>query len=262
MEGLDKEKMQGAVQDRQLQELKFIGLLANSIVHDFNNAIGIIRGYADLALRAPSSSDHNHAYLKQIIEGADSAKELAEKLRIFTRQKKPDFKLINIHSIVDEAVIIFKESLATPIDLQQDIDTMCTAVLADADQIQQAVINLCNNAYDAMSENGGSLKIILKEVDVSTSFAEEYEGLNEGKYVRLTISDTGHGMDQEILKQIFEPFFTTKKADEHSGLGLSVVHAIVKGHKGEIIAESHLGEGAKFDIYLPLANQGHKKLEE
>jgi len=253
MEGLNKEKMQGAVQNRQLQELKYIGLIANGIVHDFNNAIGIVRGYADLALRATPSSDHNHAYLKQIIEGADLSKDLAEKLRIFTRQKKPDFKLINIHSIVDEALIIFKESLATPIDIQQDIDTMCGTVLADADQIQQAVINLCNNAYDAMSENGGILKIILKEVDVDTSFAEEYEGLNEGRYVRLTISDTGHGMDQEILKQIFEPFFTTKKTSKNAGLGLSVVHAIVKGHKGEIIAESHPGEGAKFDVYLPLA---------
>jgi len=253
MEGLDKEKKQGAAQDRQMQELKFIGLIASGIVHDFNNAIGIIRGYADLALRATPSSDHNLAYLKQIIEGADSAKNLAEKLRIFTRQKKPDFKLINIHSIVDQAVIIFKESLAAPIDLQQDIDKMCGAVLADADQIQQAVINLCNNANDAMGENGGVLKIILKEVDVGASLAEEYAGLNVGKYMQLTICDTGHGMDQEILKQIFEPFFTTKKTGENAGLGLSVVHAIVKGHKGEIIAESHSGEGAKFDVYLPLA---------
>jgi len=253
MEGLEKEKMQGAVHDRQLQELRFIGLISSGIVHDFNNAIGIIRGYADLALRATSSSDCNHDYLKQIIEGADLSKELAEKLRIFTRQKKPDFKLINIHSTVDQAVIMFKESLSAPIDFQQDIDTMCAAVLADADQIQQAVINLCSNAYDAMCENGGVLKIILKEVDVSTSFAEEYDGLNEGRYVKLTICDTGHGMDQEILKQIFEPFFTTKKTGENAGLGLSVVHAIVKGHKGEIIAESHPGEGAKFDVYLPLA---------
>jgi len=253
MEELDKERMQGATPDRQMQELKFIGLIANGIVHDFNNAIGIMRGYADLALRATPSSDHYHAYLKQIIEGADSAKNLAEKLRIFTRQKKPDFKLINIHSIVDEAVIIFKDSLAAPIDLQQDIDTMCGAVLADADQIQQAVINLCNNANDAMSENGGILKIILKEVDVGASLAEECEGLNVGSYTQLTISDTGQGMDQEVLKQIFEPFFTTKKADEHAGLGLSVVRAIVEGHKGEIIAESHPGEGAKFDVYLPLA---------
>jgi len=258
MEGLEKEKMQGVAQDRQLQELKFIGLIASGIVHDFNNAIGIIRGYADLALRATPSSDHNHAYLKQIIEGADLSKDLAEKLRIFTKQKKPNFELINIHSIVDQAVIIFKESLAATIDLQQDIDTMCTAVLADADQIRQAVINLCNNACDAMCENGGVLKIILKEVDVGASFAEEYEGLNEGRYVKLTICDTGHGMDQKILKQIFEPFFTTKKTGENAGLGLSVVHAIVKGHKGEIIAESHPGEGAKFDIYLPLAFKAMK----
>jgi len=258
MEGLDKEKIQGAAQDQQLQELKFIGLIVSGIVHDFNNAIGIVRGYADLALRATPSSDHNHAYLKQIIEGVDLSKDLAEKLRIFTRQRKPDFKLINIHSIVERAINIFNESLSAPIDIQQDIDTMCTAILADADQIQQVVINLCNNANDAISENSGSLEIILKEVDVSTSLAEEYEGLNVRRYVKLTICDTGHGMDQEILKRIFEPFFTTKKTDKNAGLGLSVVHAIVRGHKGEIIAESHPGEGAKFDIYLPLVNGGHE----
>lgn len=262
MEGLEKETMQEAAQDRQLQELKFIGLLTNSIVHDFNNAIGIIRGYADLALRATSSGDKCHDYMKLIIEGADSAKALAEKLRVFTKQTKSELKPINIHSIVEETIKNFKESSAVPIDIQQDIDVRCTAVLADADQIQQTVINLYNNAYDAMRENGGRLKIILKEVDVSASFAEEYEGLNEGRYVRLTISDTGHGMDQEVLRQIFEPFFTTKKVGEHAGLGLSVVREIIKGHKGEIIAESHPDEGAKFDIYLPLVNEDHKKLEK
>jgi len=343
MDGLEKKKMQGVAQDRQLQELKFIGLLVNGIVHDFNNAIGIIRGYADLALRATSSSDRSYVYLKEIIEGADLSKDLAEKLRVFTKQKKSEFKLINIHSIVEETIKIFegsgknppiphpeersekgsqrsfdpvgpqddqsgttvknaptgqilKESPAALIDpsthttpprrdrfaqdsapqaqgegttdspvglhIQQDIDTTCTAVLADADQIQQVVINLCNNAYDAMCENGGVLKIILKEVDVGASLAEEYEDLNEGRYVKLTICDTGHGMDQEILKQIFEPFFTTKKTGENAGLGLSVVHEIIKVHKGEIIVESHPGEGAKFDIYFPLVNQGYQKLKE
>ena len=278
----ENEKKQLDAQLQQLQELKFIGLIAGGIVHSFNNVIGVIRGYADLALRSTSSSDSNHDYLKHIIEGAYSAKNLADKMRTFARQKKLDLKLISIHPVVKQAIKIFegsrsfsptphdkskttvkntptgqifKESPAAPIDIQQDIDTMRATVLADADQIQQVVINLCNNAYDALCENGGILKVILKEVDVGSSFAEGYERLNEGRYVKLTVSDTGRGMDQNILKQIYEPFFTTKKINEHAGLGLAVVDEIVKCHKGTIIVESEPDHGTTFEIYLPAVNQ-------
>ena len=251
--------------DRQLQrlyEVKCIGLIAGNIIHSFNNVIGVIRGYADLALRATSSRDRSHAYLKQVIEGVDSAKDLAEKLRIFTKQKKPDFRLIGIHPIVEQTIKTFRESLPAPIDIQQDIDATSAAVLADAGQIQQMVINLCDNAYDAACENGGIIKIILKEVDVGAFFAAEYKCLNEGRYVKFTLSDTGHGMDQNISKQVYEPFFTTKEIRGNAGLGLSVVHEIVKGHKGEIIVESKVGEGTTFDVYLPLAGNDNEKMGE
>ena len=259
MNKFENEKEQLDIQLQQLQELKCIGLIAGSIVHSFNNVLGVIRGYADLALRTTSSSDRRYADLKQVIEGVDSAKDLAGKLRIFTKQKKPDFKLINVHSIIGQSIAIFRKSLPASIDIQQDIDTTCGIVLADTVQIQQMVISLCNNAYDAICENGGIIKIILNEVEVGASFATEYKRLNEGRCVKLTVSDTGCGMDQEILKKIFEPFFTAKKAGGGAGLGLCVVYEIVKGHKGEVIVESKLGEGTTFDIYLPLANKDNKK---
>jgi len=262
MERSKQEKTQNDAQCRQSQELRSIGLIINSIVHSFNNAIGVIRGYADLSLRATDPDSCIFSYQKNIIDGTEFMKELSEKMRIFGKQAKQDLKLVQIHSVVEEVVNSFEVSLTLPIKIQQDIDTTCGPVLADADQIQQAVINLCNNAFDAMSENGGILKIVLKEVDVEVSFAEEFERLNEGRYVKLTVCDTGCGMDPDTLKLIYEPFFTTKKAGEGVGLGLTVVHEIVSSHIGKIIVESKSGEGTTFDIYLPLVNQDHKKLEE
>lgn len=253
MDPFENEKKQLNKQLQQLQELKLIGLLANSIVHRFNNSIGVIYGYADLILKSTPSDDDNYTYLKQIIEEVDCAKDLAERMRIFTKQKRVDFQLISIHSIVEQAIKVFQESLPTSMDIQQDFHTTRATVLADAGQIQQAMINLCSNAYHAVCENGGILKVALSEVDVEDSFAEEYEYLNKGKYVKLTVSDTGCGMDQNVLRQVYDPFFTTKEASKGVGLGLSVVYEIVMDHKGEIIGESSLGEGTVFDIYLPLA---------
>ena len=257
-----QEKIQNDKQCQQSQELKHIGLLAGGIVHSFNNAIGVVRGYADLALRAASPSDDNFAYLEKIIKGADAAKELAGKMLIFTRQKKPEFKPIKIQSIIEEAINSFSMSLTSSVKVQQDIDPTCRSVLADTDQIQQVVVNLCNNAFDAISENGGTLKTILKEVDGGASSAEDYGHLNEGRYVKLTVSDTGHGMDENTLKRIYEPFFTTKKAGEGAGLGLTLVQEIVSGHMGKIIAESKPGKGTTIEIYLPLAGKDNVKKKE
>ncbi|MCK5259843.1 MAG: hypothetical protein KAJ70_02155 [Candidatus Omnitrophica bacterium] len=262
MDEAKNEKMKLDGEFRQLQELRSIGIIANRIVHDFNNTIGIIRGYADLALRVAPVSDRGHNFLEKIIEETDSARKLAEKLRIFTRQRKADFKLISSHLIVGQAIQIFRESLPALMDIQQDIDTTGTTVFADAGQIQQVVTGLCNNAYDALCENDGSLKISLKEEDVKASFAEEYKHLNEGKYVKLTVSDTGRGMDQATMERIFEPFFTTKEAGQGAGLGLSVVHGIVMNHHGEIIVDSRLGKGTTVRVYLPLADNDIKREEE
>lgn len=255
MAEFENKKKQLEAQLQQPQELKFIGIIVNDIVHSFNNIIGVIHGYADLALKARSSPERSQTYLKEIIKEADSAKNMAEQLRAFTGQNKPNFQSIATHPVIEQAIKIVKSSLSAQIDIQQDIDITCGTALVDADQIQQAVINLCRNACDAMCENGGILKIILKKVDIEASFAEEYKCLSEGRYVKLTVSDTGHGMDQNILEQIYDPFFTAKKVGKGAGLGLSVVHSIIMIHKGEIIVNSKPEEGTTFDIYLPLVNQ-------
>lgn len=252
MDKSDNRKAESKVPLQQRQGLKYTELLMGKVIHDFNNIIGVVHGYASLALRNTSSNDSNYTYLKEILEGVNSAKDLAEKMRVFALPKDPEFQPVNIYAVVEETIKIFKQLPSGSIDIQQDMDVSCGSLSADADQIQQMVINLCNNACDAMRATGGILKITLKEAYLRASFVKEHACLNEGRYVKLTVSDTGHGMAEETLKQIFEPFFTTKKAGENFGLGLSIVYEIVKGHKGAIIAESQPGAGAVFDVYLPL----------
>jgi len=259
MEELDKNKTQSASQDQKLRELKSIGLIINAIVHSFNNAIGLIRGYADLSLRVTDPDSRGYPYLKNIIDGTDSVKELSEKMRIFGKQEKQDLKVTQIHSIVEEAINLFAMSLASPIKIQKNIDATCGAILADADQIHQVVVNLCRNAYHAIRDKEGVIEVILKEINVDASFIQVQRELNEGRYLKLTIKDAGVGIDQDVLGRIFEPFFTTQKTEESAGLGLTVVQGIVKNHQGKIIVESKLGEGATFDIYFPLVNENYEK---
>src|SRR3989338_1443620 len=251
MERPDQRNVQNDAQGRLPQDLSSIGLIINSIVHSFNNAIGLIRGYADLSLRATDPESRIYPYLKNIINGTDAMKELSEKMRVFGQQAKKDLQLMKIHPIVEEAVNAFTRSLAPPVQIRQDIDAHCGEILADADQIRQAVINLCDNAHHATRDNGSEIKVSLKEVDVDASFAGTHKDLKEGRYQKLTVRDTGSGIDPGILSRIFEPFFTTKNEEGHSGLGLTVVQAIVKNHKGVISAESKLGDGTRFDIFFP-----------
>lgn len=261
MDKLENGKEPWDEQRRQCQELKYIGLITNGIVHSFNNVIGIIHGYADLALRLSSPNDRNHEYLKQIIEGAESAREIAERIRIFTKQKEPNNQVLQIGPVIERSITRFRGSLPASIEVLQDINAADAAVVADRDQIDLMVTSLLNNAYEATREQGGSIKIALREVDVDASMAGERKSLNTGRYVKLTVSDTGCGMAQDLSMRIFEPFITTKKAGEGAGLGLTVVYAIIKGLKGEILVDSQLGKGTIFDIYLPLAKKGNEKTE-
>ena len=238
-----------------MQELKSMGLITSDIVHSFNNAIGVIRGYADLSLRATDPADGIYPYLEQIISGADSAKELMEKLRVFSRQEKPNFQWQHIQPIIKDALETSQAVHTPPVQIAQEMDPACGKVLADAHFIGQMAINLCRNACEAVQGWGGAVKVFLREVELEGARAAVGNDLPKGKYARLRVSDTGRGMDQEVLKKMFEPFFTTKKEGEGSGLGLAVVRAIVKAHNGGIIVESQLGAGTIVDVYLPLAQE-------
>jgi CheY-like chemotaxis protein len=160
-------------------------------------------------------------------------------------------KPVQIHLIVNEALKLLRASLPATIDIQQRIVSEADTVLCDPGHIHQIVMNLCANAQYAMRENGGTLSVTLAPEDINSHSAANYPDLNPGPYVKLTVSDTGYGMDRSTIERIFDPYFTTKEIDMGTGLGLAVVHGIVKSYGGKIIAFSQPGKGTTFDIFFP-----------
>ena len=153
--------------------------------------------------------------------------------------------------IIREVLKLIRASFPSNIEIRQDLDTNCGTVLADATQMHQIIMNLCTNAYHAMMSQGGVLSVALDKSEVGTRQINGSAKIQKGTYVRLTISDTGHGMDKRTIERIFEPFFTKKEVGSGSGLGLSVVHGIVSNYHGTIVVESEPGKGSTFMIYLP-----------
>ncbi|MFA7383959.1 MAG: response regulator [Desulfurivibrionaceae bacterium] len=239
---------------RQSQKMEAIGTLAGGIAHDFNNILSPILGYTELALTRISPHDPLAADLQQVIKGAMRAKELVLQILAISRQSPKERKPLQPHLVVKEALKLLRASLPSTIEIREDISTECGAILADPTQLHQIIMNLSTNAYHAMRETGGVLGVSLAEVTVGEedSKVASFE-LEPGDYVLLEISDTGCGMDQATLARIFEPYFTTKAMGEGTGLGLSVVHGIVKSHHGQITVYSEPGRGTKFNVYLPRA---------
>ncbi len=245
-----EEKAKLQAQLRRSQKMESLGTLAGGIAHDFNNILTPISGHAEIAL-FKIGSDHDAAKnLKGIIQAVDRARSLVRQVLSFSRQESEEKRPLQLHTILKEALRLLRASLPTTINIQQNI-AHCGAVMANATQIHQILMNLCTNAGHAMREKGGVLDVSLSEVEIRSGDLADYLDMKPGTYVRLTVSDTGHGMPAEVLDRIFEPYFTTKKEGEGTGMGLSVVHGIVKGHNGDIKAYSEPGKGTTFNVYLP-----------
>jgi len=236
---------------RRAQKLETIGTLAGGIAHDFNNILAPIMGYTDMALLSLNKTDPLFNDLQHVLKGAHRAKELVEQILLFSKQSEKERKPLAIQSLVKEALKLLRPSIPTTIEIKQYIDNTCSKVQADATQIHQIIVNLCTNAWQAMEEEGGILTIELIELELDQATAKLYPNLNEDRYVRLSISDTGPGIDEETLERIFEPFYTTKTVNKGTGLGLSVVHGIVSSHKGDIHVVSKPGKGSIFHVYIP-----------
>lgn len=249
----EKERTILEAQIRQAQKLKMAGVMASGIAHNFNNILGGIRGFVDMALADVPPDSRVNADLKKAIRGIEDAKELSDKMLLFSREHKRKPDKIELRAVVNEALELFGASLTVPLKISRDIGNPCGPVRATSNEIRQVVMNLCTNAHHAMADTGGLLKVGLNEVNVDSDMASKHPNLREGKYARLTVSDTGHGMDQETMDRIFEPFFTTKAIGKGTGLGLSVIHGIVMSRRGEITVESRPGKGTTFHVYLPLA---------
>ncbi len=236
---------------RQVQKMEAIGTLAGGIAHDFNNILGAILGYAEMALGdLPPDSPVQH-FIKQIGKASERAKELVGQILAFSRRTEQEFKPIRISAVIKEASRFLRASLPSSIRIVQDVNARYEVVRADPTQIHQVFMNLCTNAAHAMRDTGGVLKIKLSKVDLGGE--NLVSDLSAGPHLELTVSDTGHGIDPAIMDRIFDPFFTTKEPGEGTGMGLAVVHGIVKNHGGAILVESRPGQGTAFRVYLPVA---------
>ncbi len=248
----EQEKAQLEAQLRRSQKMETIGTLAGGIAHDFNNILAPILGFTELAMLKTNADSPIANDLNQVLNGVKRAKELVEQILLFSKQSEKEREPIRLQSLVNEALKLIRPSIPTTVEIQLDLDKSCPPVSADATQMHQVIVNLCTNAWQAMEESGGILRIELEQVLLDTPIAKLYHNLEPGPYACLTIRDTGPGISSKILERIFEPFFTTKAVNKGTGLGLSVVHGIVRSHKGDIQVETEAGKGASFHIYLPL----------
>ncbi len=250
-ERVEKERMGLEEQLRQAQKMEAIGTLAGGIAHDFNNILAGILGYAELAsLDIPEGSEAK-INLQQSIKSTYRARDLVQQILAFSRQSKQERKPLDIRPIIKEALKLLRASLPSTIEIRQNIEADWGAIEADPTQIHQVLMNLCTNAAHAMSEDGGVLEVSLTKFDMDAGTSGVNSEIEPGPYLKLRVSDTGSGMPPEILSRIFDPYFTTKETGKGTGLGLAVVHGIVKSHRGAITVSSEPGKGTTFDIYFP-----------
>ncbi|HEY5374374.1 MAG TPA: ATP-binding protein [Polyangiaceae bacterium] len=236
---------------RQAQKLDALGTLAGGIAHDFNNILGAIISYSELSKLENSGNHGLQANLDEVLNASARAVNLVRQILSFSRQQKEEREALQLAPIIKEALSLLRASLPSTIALEQQIEDAVPDVLANPTQVHQIVMNLCTNAAHAMKGTQGGIKVELSELQVSESGPKLHGELQPGGYVCMTVQDTGHGMDAATAKRIFEPFFTTKGSGEGTGLGLSVVHGIVKEYGGVVTVDSELGRGTTFAIYLP-----------
>ncbi len=259
-EKVKTEKENRLLQEQVLhsQKMESIGTLAGGIAHDFNNILGIIMGFSELSLSFLNQQDKLESNLKKIISASERAKEMVQQILDFSRKSDLQMEELNLPLIISETRTFLRSSIPTSINLISDIENNLGPILGNATQINQVLMNLCTNASHAMEKTGsGSIKIALKAETVSPAENEDLN-LQVGEYQKLTISDSGCGIDPEVMDRIFEPYFTTKPKDKGTGMGLAVVYGIVMSHGGKITVKSQLGIGTTFEIYLPALKQRRK----
>ena len=247
----EEEKNNLQAQLQQAQKMEAIGTLAGGIAHDFNNILGAILGYAEMAQEDCPSGSQIAKDLDQVIRAGTRARDLVKQILAFSRQAATEQLPLQPASIIKEAIKLLRSSLPTTIDIEQDIDPESGLIFADPTQIHQVLMNLCTNAFHAMETMGGILTISLKKKMLSPQELADHPGLQPGNFVQLSVGDSGPGIAPEIRERIFDPYFTTKETGKGTGMGLAIVHGIVKSYGGLISCHSRPGEGAVFTITLP-----------
>jgi PAS domain S-box-containing protein len=246
------EKMKLERQLRQAQKMEAIGTLAGGIAHDFNNILSCIIGYGEMVLEGLPPDSPLRDDQAQVLKGGERAVELVKQILAFSRGSEQESRPLLIQFVVKEDLKLLRASIPATIEIRTEIDPGCPAVLADPGRIHQVIMNLGTNAYHAMRETGGVIRFSMRETALPENHLATGVNLPAGRYLELEMSDSGRGIDRDILRRIFEPYFTTKPKGEGTGLGLAIVHGIVTGMGGGIEVDSTPGCGTTFKIYLPV----------
>lgn len=247
----EEEKAKLELRIRQSQKMEAVGALAGGIAHDFNNILSAMIGFTELTLLDAEHGSPLWRNLEEVLQAGKRARELVRQILSFSRQTEQEQKPSQVSLIVEEVLKFMRASLPATIEIRQNLQARSVLVLADPTGLHQVLMNLCANAEYSMREKGGVLEVSLTEEEVDSTSGDLYPDLVPGSFVKLTVRDTGHGMDKVIKERIFEPFFTTKAPGEGTGMGLSVVHGIVKKHGGTTKVLSEPGKGTEFQVLLP-----------
>jgi len=248
----------------QAQKMESIGLLAGGIAHDFNNILTALNGYAQIILMQGKETDPAYKNAKNILQSSKKAEDLIRQLLGFSRKQMVELDVLDINQVISEMYKMLSRLISEDIEFDLQLEKKCPAIKADTVQLQQILVNLVVNAGQALAEIRSTayskhITVQTNAVTLNSDFTDKHPGSRIGKYVLITVKDTGIGMDEETRQKIFEPFFSTKKEKGGSGLGLSTVYGIVKQNLGYIIAESQPGSGTTFKIYWPSTTEDKRK---
>ncbi|MBW1671780.1 MAG: response regulator, partial [Deltaproteobacteria bacterium] len=251
----ERDKRRLETQLRQAQKMEAIGTLAGGIAHDFNNILAAIIGYVELVkMKLPEDSEVLPD-LDQILKSGFRAKSLVQQILAFSREQELKQRPLQLKYIVKESIKLLRSTLPADIEIKEYIAEDVGIVNSDPTQMQQIIMNLCTNACHAMQKEGGIISVGLGNVELDDIASAQHMDLDPGIYLRLTVGDTGSGMTSEVMDRIFDPYFTTKDTGIGTGMGLPIVHGIVKNHDGGIIVYSEPGKGSTFHVYLPIAKE-------
>ena len=240
---------------RESQKMEAIGTLAGGIAHDFNNILGTILGNAELARHDAGANWQALVSLDEIQKAGHRARDLVQQILSFSRRQPTSRRVMSLPAVAEESARLLRAALPGGVRIECRCAADTPSVVADPTQVQQVLLNLGNNAAPAMEGRSGSIDISVEGITLDEASARFDLNLRPGRYARIVVSDTGHGMNAATQRRIFEPFFTTKPAGKGTGLGLSVVHGTMQAHEGAIIAHSEPGKGSRFELYFPHARE-------
>jgi len=235
---------------RQAQKLESVGRLAGGVAHDFNNLLTVINGYSDLVLKRLKAPDLLRSYVEEIKKAGERAASVTKQLLAFSRKQMLEPRMLDLNTTIQDVVPMLQNVIGEGIALQLHLDSSLGQVMADPNQVHQVLMNLLVNARDAMPE-GGKLEITTRNVDLDEDSAASHPEASAGRYILMTVTDSGRGMDEATCQHVFEPFFTTKGSGKGTGLGLATVYGIIKQSDGWIDVRSEVGVGTSFMVYLP-----------